>query len=40
MDKDRIISIGKRNAERESKYSNMTIENASDNIIKILEDLK
>ena len=40
MDKDRIISIGKRNIERESRYSDMTIPNASDNIIKLLEELK
>jgi len=40
LKKQQIISIGKRNTERESKYSNMTIPNASDNIIKILEELK
>jgi len=34
-----IISIGRRNIERESKYSDMFISNASDNIIKILEGL-
>jgi len=34
-----IISIGRRNIERESKYSDMSIPNASDNIIKILEGL-
>jgi len=34
-----IISIGKRNIERESKYSDMDIPNASDNIIKVLEEL-
>ena len=37
---EQIISIGKRNIERESKYSDMNIPNASDNIIKILEELK
>ena len=35
-----IISIGRRNIERESKYTDMTIPNASDNIIKILEELE
>lgn len=40
MDKKKIISIGKRNRERESKYSDMTIKGASDKIIKILEGLK
>lgn len=40
MDAKKIISIGKRNIARESRFTDMTIENASDNIIKILEDLK
>jgi len=35
-----IISIGKRNITRESKYSDMKIKNASDNIIKLFEELK
>jgi UDP-N-acetylglucosamine 2-epimerase len=38
-DKSRIISIGIRNQNRESKYSKMDILNASDKIIKILETL-
>jgi UDP-N-acetylglucosamine 2-epimerase len=33
---EQIIPIGKRNKERNSKYSNMSIPNASDNVIKIL----
>jgi UDP-N-acetylglucosamine 2-epimerase len=33
----KIISIGERNKERNSKYANMGILNASDNIIKLLE---
>jgi len=36
---DQIIMVGERNKERSSKYSDMTIPNASDNIIKILESL-
>jgi hypothetical protein len=40
MDKERIISIGVRNKNRESKYSNMKILNASDNVIKVLKELK
>lgn len=39
MDTKDIISIGDRNINRESKISNMTIPNASDNIIRILEKL-
>lgn len=35
-----IIQIGIRNSNRESKYSNMSIPNASDNVIKILKELK
>jgi UDP-N-acetylglucosamine 2-epimerase len=37
---EQIISIGRRNIDRESRYTDMTIPNASDNIIKILEKLK
>lgn len=37
MNKDNIISIGKRNTERESKYADMSGEQATKNIIKILE---
>lgn len=37
---EQIISIGKRNIERESKYTDMSIPNASDNIIRILEELE
>jgi len=40
MNVENIIHIGKRNIERESKYSNMTILDASDNIIRCLEILK
>lgn len=35
-----IIHIGKRNKERESKYTDMKIKNASDNIIRILKEVK
>ncbi len=40
LNKEQIISIGKRNTERESKYADMKIKNASDNIIKIFRELK
>ena len=40
MDKDRIVSIGKRNIERESKRTDMSIKNATANIITCLEKLK
>jgi UDP-N-acetylglucosamine 2-epimerase len=40
ISKDKIISIGERNSNRESKYSNMSISNASENIIKVLRSLK
>lgn len=40
ISKDKIISIGVRNKDRSSKYSNMSIRNASDNIIKIFKELK
>lgn len=40
MDTKNIISIGDRNINRESKTSDMTIPNASENIIRILERLK
>jgi len=36
---EQIIPIGVRNSNRESKEANMSIKNASDNIIKILEKL-
>jgi GDP/UDP-N,N'-diacetylbacillosamine 2-epimerase (hydrolysing) len=39
MSKDNIVSIGIRNEERSSKYSDMTISGASDNIIKLLKEL-
>ena len=35
-----IIAIGKRNIDRESKNADMTIKDASDNVIKIMEELK
>ena len=34
-----IISIGERNAERESRYADMSIPNASDNIIRFMRKL-
>ena len=34
-----IIPIGKRNSDRESKYADMTIPNASENIMKIFRSL-
>ena len=37
---EQIVIIGERNKERSSKYENMAIPNASDNIIKILKELK
>jgi len=37
---EQIISIGKRNIERESKYSNMSIPNASENIMQIFRSLE
>jgi len=37
---EQIISIGKRNKDRESKYSDMTIPNASENIMKVFRRLK
>lgn len=40
MDIKDIMSIGNRNINRESKFADMKIPNASDNIIKILERLK
>lgn len=40
MDKGNIISIGKRNSERESKYADMKMTGATENIIKILETLE
>jgi UDP-N-acetylglucosamine 2-epimerase len=40
IDKSKIISIGNRNKERNSKYSNMSILNASDNVIKVLRFLE
>jgi UDP-N-acetylglucosamine 2-epimerase len=36
---ERIMRIGERNMERESRYTDMTIPNATENIIKILEEL-
>lgn len=36
---EQIISIGKRNSDRESKESDMTIPNASENIMKVLRSL-
>lgn len=36
---EQIISIGKRNKERESRYANMSIPNATENIMKILRSL-
>jgi len=39
LDKDKIISIGKRNTTRESRYSEMSIKGASERIINILECL-
>jgi len=39
IDKEKIISIGERNAERESKYADMTIPNASKNIMKVFRSL-
>lgn len=38
--KEQIISVGVRNKERESKYADMSIRNASENIIKKLKELK
>ena len=40
MDKDKIISIGERNKERESKYSEMGIHGATKRIINVLENLR
>ena len=40
INKKQIISIGIRNAERESKYAKMDIPNASENFIKILKGLE
>jgi UDP-N-acetylglucosamine 2-epimerase len=40
LDKQKIIHIGKRNENRESKTSKMDIPHASDNIIKILKSLQ
>lgn len=37
---EQIISIGKRNIKRESRYADMTIKGATENIIKILKELK
>jgi len=39
VSKDNIIPIGKRNRNRESKYGDMTIPNASENVMKILRSL-
>lgn len=39
LNKPQIISIGKRNTERESKYSNMSIDGAADKAMKILINL-
>jgi len=39
MDKEDIVSIGLRNKDRESKYSDMTIDGASDRIIKVFKEL-
>lgn len=39
MDKNNIIQIGTRNLDRNSKFSNMSIPNASDNVMKIFEYL-
>jgi UDP-N-acetylglucosamine 2-epimerase len=36
---DRIVRIGERNMERESRYTDMTIPDATNNIMKILEGL-
>jgi len=36
---EQIISVGRRNIERESKYTDMSIPNATNNIIRILEKL-
>lgn len=38
LDKTKIIPIGKRNTERESKYSNMKIEGATNRMINILKE--
>lgn len=40
LNKNQIVSVGERNKERESKYANMNIKNATRNIIKILKTLK
>lgn len=40
INKEKIISIGNRNKNRESKNSNMNIKNAVDNIIKILKVIR
>lgn len=39
LNKKQIIPVGERNINRESKYANMRIKNASDNIIKIFKRL-
>ena len=39
-DTKNIISIGMRNINRESKYTNMTLKDASDNILNIFKRLK
>ena len=40
VDKDKLIMIGERNKNRESKYGDMTGKNASENIMSILRKLK
>ena len=40
LKKEQIISIGERNIDRNSRYSDMTLKNASDNVIKVLEILE
>jgi len=40
ISKNKIIPIGKRNIERGSKYADMGIPNASDNILRILKGLR
>lgn len=39
IDEEKIIIIGERNKERESKYGDMSIPNASNNIIKLFRGL-
>lgn len=39
MERRNIVSVGERNISRESRFSDMTIKNATSNVIKILERL-